>query len=193
MPSLDARQPAAQSRGAYLGTAGGTARDADEKVASPVPATESGCSARASGTAAAVPRNVTPPGRSATSLSAILPRTIAAVDTPDVIPITDFRRDAARIIGAQIAAERPVFITQGGYVTAVVLSPEWFRDLVRRAGQSRAAAGRLAAGEGRGGAGEGRGTTPAVRSEVESRPGRWTDFVDDETSEMVLGAGWEFE
>jgi len=48
------------------------------------------------------------------------------VDLPDVIPITEFRRDAARIIAARIAAEKHVLITQCGYVTAVVLSPELY-------------------------------------------------------------------
>jgi len=54
------------------------------------------------------------------------PITIATVDLPDVIPITEFRRDAARIIAARIAAEKHVLITQCGYVTAVVLSPELY-------------------------------------------------------------------
>jgi len=61
------------------------------------------------------------------------------VDLPDVIPITEFRRDAARIIAARIAAEKHVLITQCGYVTAVVLSPELYRGLVRRAGRDPAA------------------------------------------------------
>ena len=56
------------------------------------------------------------------------------MDTPpEIIPITDFRRDAARVIGASVTAETPVFITQCGYVTAVVLSPERYKDLLRLA------------------------------------------------------------
>ena len=67
------------------------------------------------------------------------PGTLPLVETPEVIPITDFRRDAARIIAAQTAAETPVYITQGGYVTAVVLSPEHYRGLARLAERGMAA------------------------------------------------------
>jgi hypothetical protein len=62
---------------------------------------------------------------------------------PEIIPITDFRRDAARIIGGSVTSETPVFITQCGYVTAVVLSPVRYRDLLRQAESAADAVERL--------------------------------------------------
>ena len=104
------------------------------------------------------------------------------MDTPDVIPITDFRRDAARIIASEIAAERPVFITQGGYVTAVVLSPERYRDLTRQTRQTAAGA------EARR-----RIIAPPGDTERESRPANWFGFVDAETADALEASGWELE
>ena len=102
------------------------------------------------------------------------------MDTPDVIPITDFRRGAARIIGSRIAAERPVFITQGGYVTAIVLSPELYRDLVRRA-EEGAEARREAKAQ-------------AARSRVDREPESVFGFLDAETAEILeRTAGWDLE
>ena len=59
--------------------------------------------------------------------------------SPHVVPITDFRRLTARIIGDAAAAGAPVFITQGGYVTAVVLSRGRYDDLVHRSALLEAA------------------------------------------------------
>ncbi len=106
------------------------------------------------------------------------PSTIVPVDTPEVIPITDFRRDTARIIAAQIAAETPVSITQGGCVTAVVLSPERYRGLVRFAEQGLAAErGREAD---RGGAANDR-----------AGPGPWMGTATD--GRRTSADGFEFE
>ena len=101
---------------------------------------------------------------------------------PDVIPITDFRRDTARIIAAQGATERPVYVTQGGYVTAVVLSPEHYRGLVRRAERPGATArGRIARC--------GRQGAEALRRGAGS-----CSLVDAETAEMLgESVGWDFE
>ena len=102
------------------------------------------------------------------------------MDTQDVIPITDFRRDTARIIGSRIAAEKPVFITQGGYVTAIVLSPELYRDLIRRAEEGA----------------EARRETRAqtARTRVEREPESLFGFLDAETAEILeQTAWWDFE
>ena len=70
--------------------------------------------------------------------------TIVQVDTtPEVFPITRFRKDAARIIGGPVASGRPAYITQGGYVTAVVLSRERYRDLLHRSELLAAATARV--------------------------------------------------
>jgi PHD/YefM family antitoxin component YafN of YafNO toxin-antitoxin module len=127
------------------------------------------------------PHNVNGTWRSATSPGVSPPGTIAAVDTPDVIPITDFRRGAARIIASQVAAERPVYITQGGYVTAVVLSPERYRDLIRLTRQTadcKEARRRIIA--------------PPDDAERE-RPASWFGFVDAETADALEASGWELE
>jgi PHD/YefM family antitoxin component YafN of YafNO toxin-antitoxin module len=66
------------------------------------------------------------------------------MDTPpEIVPITDFRKNAARIIHSSVSMETPVYITQCGYVTAVVLAPHQYRDLVRRAESANEAIGRL--------------------------------------------------
>jgi PHD/YefM family antitoxin component YafN of YafNO toxin-antitoxin module len=124
-------------------------------------------------------RNVNGTGRSATSPGVGQPRTIAAVDTPDVIPITDFRRGAARIIASRIAGERPVYITQGGYVTAVVLSPERYRDLLSHTAEGAQTRRRIIA--------------PPVDTEHELRPASWFGFVDAETADALEASGWELE
>ena len=123
--------------------------------------------------------NVTGPGRSATSFDITQPGTIADMDTADVIPITDFRRDTARIIAAHVVSETPVFITQGGYVSAVVLSPERYRDLIRQAGQFTETRGQT--------------TTATAGIEQGQRPESWFGFVDAETADMLEGGGWELE
>ena len=51
---------------------------------------------------------------------------------PDIVTITEFRRDAAGIIGGAIASGAPVFVTQHGNVTAVVLSRDRYEGLLHR-------------------------------------------------------------
>jgi prevent-host-death family protein len=50
---------------------------------------------------------------------------------PDIIAITDFRRDAAGIISGAVAGGAPVFVTQHGRVTAVLLSRDRYDGLLR--------------------------------------------------------------
>jgi PHD/YefM family antitoxin component YafN of YafNO toxin-antitoxin module len=49
---------------------------------------------------------------------------------PDVIPITEFRKSVARFIADAAHSGIPVYITQNGYVTAVLLAPEDYSSLV---------------------------------------------------------------
>ena len=51
------------------------------------------------------------------------------MDTPIVIPVTELRRDVARLIEKARRSPDPLFITQRGYVTAVLLTPEKYEDL----------------------------------------------------------------
>jgi PHD/YefM family antitoxin component YafN of YafNO toxin-antitoxin module len=51
---------------------------------------------------------------------------------PDIITITDFRRDAAGIIGGAIASGAPVFVTQCGRVTAVLLTRDRYERFLQR-------------------------------------------------------------
>jgi prevent-host-death family protein len=57
------------------------------------------------------------------------------MDTPHIITITELRRRASHLIEGPVKNGVPVFVTQRGYVAAVLLSQEVFR--------------RLASGEGR--------------------------------------------
>ena len=50
--------------------------------------------------------------------------------TPDIVPITDFRRDAARIMERAAVEGAPVFVTQKGRLTAVLLSRERYDELL---------------------------------------------------------------
>ena len=63
---------------------------------------------------------------------------------PDIVTITDFRRDAAGVIGGAVASGAPIFVTQHGRVTAVVLSRDQYERLRQRsplAGPETAAGG----------------------------------------------------
>ena len=51
---------------------------------------------------------------------------------PDIVTITDFRRDAAGVIGGAVSSGAPVFVTQHGRVTAVLLSRERYEHLRQR-------------------------------------------------------------
>lgn len=100
---------------------------------------------------------------------------------PDVIPITEFRKDAARIIADATTSRTPVFVTQNGYVTAVLLSPDEYSSLLGMSVASDAAAGGSAA------------TLARRRSPglVETRYG----LTDPETAALVAeeGSGHERE
>jgi PHD/YefM family antitoxin component YafN of YafNO toxin-antitoxin module len=108
------------------------------------------------------------------------------VETPVVIPITDFRRDTARIIATQTAAETPVYITQGGYVTAVVLSPERYRGLARLAERGMAA-DRAAEADARMSGGRQR------EAEEDGWPEDVFGFLDPETAEILANGGFDLE
>ena len=75
-----------------------------------------------------------------------------------------------------------MYITQGGYVTAVVLSPERYRDLIR---QTR----KTADGE----EARRRIIAPPADTEHEMRPASWFGFVDAETADALEASGWELE
>lgn len=108
------------------------------------------------------------------------------METPEIIPITDFRRDAARIIAGQIAAETPVYITQGGYVTAVVVSPERYRGLARLA-ERGLAADRAAEANARMSGGRQR------EADDDGWPEDVFGFLDPETAEILDNGGYELE
>ena len=56
--------------------------------------------------------------------------TVAGLDTtPIIIPVSELRRDIARLIEKAHRGPEPFFITQRGYITAVLLSPQRYEDL----------------------------------------------------------------
>jgi prevent-host-death family protein len=55
--------------------------------------------------------------------------------TPIIIPVSEFRRHVATLIEKAHRSPEPLFITQRGYVTAVLLTPEKYEDL-RDAGRT---------------------------------------------------------
>jgi prevent-host-death family protein len=60
--------------------------------------------------------------------------------TPTVIPVSELRRDLARLIERARRSSGPLFITQRGYITLVLLAPERYEDLrdAARSQQERA-------------------------------------------------------
>jgi prevent-host-death family protein len=71
--------------------------------------------------------------------------TAAGLDaTPIIIPVSELRRDIARLIEKAHRSPDPLFITQRGYVTAVLLTPQKYEDLrdAGRAEQERGASSR---------------------------------------------------
>ena len=50
-------------------------------------------------------------------------------ESPRVVPVTDIRRDVARLIEEVNRSCRPVFISQRGYLTAVLLSCDRYERL----------------------------------------------------------------
>lgn len=51
---------------------------------------------------------------------------------PDIIPITDLRRDAAGVIARAVVSGGPVYVTQHGRATAVLLTRAEYERLLRR-------------------------------------------------------------
>ena len=49
--------------------------------------------------------------------------------TPIVIPVSELRRELAGLIGKAHRSPVPVYITQRGYITAVLLTPQKYEDL----------------------------------------------------------------
>jgi hypothetical protein len=97
---------------------------------------------------------------------------------PEVIPITDFRRDTARIINGPVAAGKPVYVTQCGYVTVVALSLESYRDILRELADARRAASRA----------------PAAAPPAEGN--LFDDFygpIDEERADALEADGWDLE
>ena len=56
-------------------------------------------------------------------------------ESPRVVPVTDIRRDVARLIEEVNQSCRPVFISQRGYLTAVLLSCDRYEGLRREASE----------------------------------------------------------
>jgi prevent-host-death family protein len=50
---------------------------------------------------------------------------------PDIIPISDLRRDAASVVKRATASGQPVFVTQRGRTTSVLLSGQAYLDIMR--------------------------------------------------------------
>ncbi len=55
------------------------------------------------------------------------------VFTNNIIPLADFKARASEVLNAQKEHKEPVVITQNGKAAAVLVPPEEFDDLVRRA------------------------------------------------------------
>ena len=103
---------------------------------------------------------------------------------PDIITITDFRRDAAGIISGAVASGAPVFVTQNGRVTAVLLSRDRYDGLLHRSA--------LVEVETAGSA----DTLPAT--DAEARPGSalvetMFGFVEPETGDFLTLEGFGVE
>ncbi len=125
---------------------------------------------------------------------------------PNVIPITELRRDAARIILQMVASDTPVFVTQNGRVAAVLLARDAYEGLLRRASvqeeaestspailagfEERGSPGSVASRSGvSGGRRPLRGSSGSRRQLVESRFG----LVDPETAAFLEEAGYGAE
>ena len=85
---------------------------------------------------------------------------------PLIIPISELRRDTARLVRRMERSHLPVFVTQRGYVTAVLLSREEYDMMcVLRDKGLRAINPRMPAGE----------QLPSVRETLEE-PEYWNDW-----------------
>ena len=60
-------------------------------------------------------------------------------ESPRVVPVTDIRRDVARLTEEVNRSCRPVFISQRGYPTAVLLSCDRYETLRSEASEGRGA------------------------------------------------------
>ena len=60
-------------------------------------------------------------------------------ESPRVVPVTDIRRDVARLIEEVNRSCRPVFISQRGYLTAVLLSCDRYERLRHEASEASGA------------------------------------------------------
>lgn len=60
-------------------------------------------------------------------------------ESPRVVPVTDIRRDITRLIEEVNRSCRPVFISQRGYLTAVLLSCDRYEALRRELNASQRA------------------------------------------------------
>jgi prevent-host-death family protein len=58
-------------------------------------------------------------------------------EPPRVVPVTGIRRDIAHLIEQVNRSARPVFISQRGYLTAVLISCDQYEYLRRDAGEDR--------------------------------------------------------
>jgi prevent-host-death family protein len=86
--------------------------------------------------------------------------------TPLIVPVSELRRDTARLIFRMERSHVAVFITQRGYVTAVLLTREDYDELcVLRDKGLKAIGARMPVGD----------QMPSVR-EVEDRPDYWDDW-----------------
>jgi len=56
-------------------------------------------------------------------------------ETPRIVPVTDLRRHAASLIEEVNRWERPLFVSQRGYLTAVLLSCDRYERLQRGEGR----------------------------------------------------------
>ncbi len=49
--------------------------------------------------------------------------------TPIIIPVSELRRGIARVIDKAHRSPEPLYITQRGYITAVLMTPERYEEL----------------------------------------------------------------
>lgn len=99
-------------------------------------------------------------------------------ETPRIVPVTDLRRHAASLIEEVNRSERPLFVSQRGYLTAVLLSCGRYERLLSEA----------KAGDRDDRSARRRGTPWR-----EPHHGREYGPVDYETARLLEAAGYETE
>jgi prevent-host-death family protein len=94
---------------------------------------------------------------------------------PRIVPVTDVRRDIAHLIEQVNRSARPVFISQRGYLTAVLLSCDRFDSLLHDASVKQ--------------------RIPHTTSSVPRVPFRRTEYgpCDYETARLFSQEGYETE